>query len=524
VAAAACPAAAQIRPDEVLVVYDSRSPDSLAVAEYYAGSKRVPGGAGGLPGARPGVRVLNLASTGAAATSPGDISYADFVSRLRTPIRAHLTAMQLERRVRVLVTTKGLPHRIQDTDFPTAGDNPTNLVNEYTASDATCASVDTELTLLWQDLNAGEAGGPADSKADGAILNPFWRSALPIGSYPTANNQAAKLYSNGGTGPMWVPFGSATSPSRLTPGDLYLVCRLDGYSVADVRGAIDRAGAILYDANAHRALLDESGSNGVADVLANTEFDNSNTAFSQMRDADDYETTRDAWAADTRFASGFVRYNALAGGNQFFIGPRLAWFPGDGIMVTEPIVLVGTYGANHSGLPRDPAGNTRRVDYAGGYNYPAGAIINSIESYNCRDFGGVGQLEFAMQQQVAGFIAVGGTFGVGNCWEPLADAVPDNRYLAQNFVRGNMSWAEAAWTSIPALSWQEMVVGDPLGRPFRTSEDITGDGRVNIDDLYAWEASPADVNRNGTTDAADRAFVVAAVRSWERSDLQTPRE
>ena len=51
-------ASAQLRPEEVLVVYDSRLADSLAVAEQYAGSARVPGGVGGLAGARPGVRVV----------------------------------------------------------------------------------------------------------------------------------------------------------------------------------------------------------------------------------------------------------------------------------------------------------------------------------------------------------------------------------------------------------------------------------------------------------------------------------
>ena len=42
-----------------------------------------------------------------------------------------------------------------DSYNPTVGDSPGNFVNEVNASDATCASVDSELTLLWIDLNAG---------------------------------------------------------------------------------------------------------------------------------------------------------------------------------------------------------------------------------------------------------------------------------------------------------------------------------------------------------------------------------
>lgn len=517
-ASASTPARAQLRPDEVLVVYDSRIADSLAVAEYYAGSASVPGGSGGVVAARPGVRTLDLASTGAAVAPGGNIAYADFASRLRDPIRAYLTSAGLTQRVRCLVTTKGLPHRILDTDVPLAGDNPSNLVAEYQANDATCAAVDAELALLWQSLNTGEAGGAADSKADGAVQNPFWKSAAPLFTFPQTNNTVAKSFSGSGGGPTWIPIGAVGSATRLGPGDLYLVCRLDGYTLADIRGMIDRAKDILYDTANHAVFFDESESDGVA-TAANTEFDNSNTAFPPLYDSDDYERTRDELAADTRFFPAFTRYNALLGRNQFFVGPRVSWFPGDGIMITSPVVLVATYGANHLGLPRDAGGTDVRTFYADSYNYPRGAIINTIESYNGRDFAGLGQISFAQQQQVAGFIAAGGTFAIGNVWEPLADTVGDNRYLSQNFVRGNMSWAEAAWSAIPGLSWQQMVLGDPLARPSRTSEDIDANGRVSVDDLYAWEKTPADVNRDSTVDAADRAHVLNALRSWERPDL-----
>jgi hypothetical protein len=108
-------------------------------------------------------------------------------------------------------------------------------------------------------------------------------------------------------------------------------------------------------------------------------------------------------------------------------------------------------------------------------------------------------------------------------WEPLADSVPDNRYLSRNFLRGNLSWAEAAWSAIPGLSWMQMAVGDPLGRPGRSSEDMDANQRVNVDDLYAWEALPRDINGSGVADATDRAFVLNALRSWERADMTQGR-
>lgn len=520
---AASEASAQLRQQEVLVIYDSRIPSSLSVAEYYAGSAKVPGGDGGVRGARPGVRVVNLATLGAPVTTGGNISWADFHTRLRIPIRDYLTQQGLTKEVRCLVTTKGLPHRVFDTDNTTVGDNPVAFVDEFIANDATCSSVDAELVMLAHDLTVGEAGGASDSKADGAIQNPYWRQTVPIRNFHQANNFAAKTYTANGLGPVWLPSGTAGTPPRLGSGDLFLVTRLDGATVADVRGMIDRAQHILYDVSGHRALLDESDSNGIADGAGNNEFDNSVSAMPTLRDQDDYEATRGALQADGRFASAFIRYNALGGGTEFFIGPRVQWQPPGAIMINEPVVLVASYGANHTGRPRDINGTLADTFYATSYNYPNGAIFNTIESYNGRDFNNLGQLGFAMQQQASSFLNAGGTLAIANVWEPLADSVPDNRLIALNFISGTRSWAEAAWSATPALSWMQMTLGDPLARAFRTSEDRNASGRVDVDDLYTWEATPGDLNGSGQADAADRLFILSATRSWERADLLTGR-
>lgn len=517
----AAPAMGQLRPDEVLVVYDSRIPDSLAVAERYAGSGKVPGGVGGLAGHRPGVRVFDLASSGAPVLTAPTITPSQFGASLRGPIRAHLTGQNLTQRVRCLVVTKGMPHRVQDHDVPIAGDNPTLQVDEILAGDATAASVDAELTLVYADLDAGEQGGTMDSRADGLIVNPFWRTLQPHRVYPQTNILSPKNYSAFMPGPAWVPTGSGAT--RLMQGDVLLVCRLDGNSVADVDAALTRAGRVFYDTLAHVALFDESGSNGVADAGPNDELDNVGSGFSACRDTDDYEITRDEFATDTRFAGSFVRYNALLGSSQFFVGPRLTWQP-PVLLVNEPVVLVASYGANHFGLPLTTGGEIARTIYARSYHYPDGAIMNTIESYNARSLGGIPPLDFAPQMHVGDFIEAGGTFAIGHVWEPLADTIADNRFLARHFIRGNFSWAEAAWSSIPALSWQHVVLGDPLARSVRSSEDITGDQRITVDDLYAWEASPSDVDRNGVTDANDRAHVVRALRAWERADVLTGRD
>lgn len=522
----AAPAAmGQLRPDQVLVVYDSRVADSRDVAEYYAGKGKVPEGVNNHPGVRPNVRTVNLATLGSAVMTPGNISYADFITRLRNPLRTHLTNSGLTTRIRAIVLTKGLPHRILDTDNPTIMDFPGSINDEFFGSDVTAASVDTELTLLWQDLSAGENGGPSDSKADGVIINPYWKSSASIASLNNINNTVAKTLVGGGNGPTWTTSGPGTSTTRLVPGDLYLVCRLDGRTVADVRGVIDRAQNVYIDTTTATILLDESGANGIRDTSPNTELDNNANGLPSLWDGDDYEYVRDLALSDGRWTQANVRYNGATGYNNFFLGPRLPWRNDTGIIiVSSPVVMVSSYGANHLGQPVLQDGTTTAGSiYATSYNYANGAVFNTMESFNCRDLGGLGQLPFAVQQQAADFLAAGGTFAVGNVWEPLADSVPDSRYLLTNFLLGTQTWAEASWSSIPSLSWMQLSLGDPLATVQRKSEDMNADGRVNIDDLYRWESFPVDINNNATTDRTDRDYITRSLRAGERNNMLMPR-
>jgi hypothetical protein len=517
---------AQLRDEDALLIYDSRTADSLAVAEFYAGSKKVPSGVGNRPGLHPAVRVLDLATTGVPVSPPGNISYANFITNLRTPVRTHITSNNLATRVRCLILTKGLPHRVQDTDVPNnadfPGEGPGQFIPELTSNDCTSASVESELTLLWQDLTNTEAGGSSDSRADGVINNPYARNTRP---FFTLNNQHAlsnKVFTSTGTGPLWQPAGAIGSSTRLNPGDILLTARLDADTVPDVLAALTRAQTILYNTATATILLDEDGSN----------LDNVGATFAALNAGNDYELTQTSLTNDGRFRPApavpppNILYNNAAGAANFFVGPNLCFQ--QGILVTTPVILLASYGSNHSGVPilcdSTPAGTL----YATSFIYAPGAIFNTVESFNGRDFGGLGQLSFAPQQQAADFLGAGGTFALCNAWEPLADSVPDNKYIIDNFVLGTLSWVEASWTGIPALSWMQTTVGDPLARASRSTEDIDATQRVNIDDLHAWQSLPAgnaakDVNRSGTADTTDRTYILAAVRAPERASMQSGR-
>lgn len=495
-------AAAQLVPGQVLVVYDSRVPDSRSVAEYYAGSAKVPGGAGSLPGVRPGVLVVDLAglASGGLGVAQADVTYAQFVANFRDPLRTFLNARGLATKVRCLVMTKGLPHRVLDVNAGAAGDNPNGASSQFNAGNATFASVDSELTLIQQNLTTGENNGSADSPADGMILNPYARIARASGAANTRNITVQKMFNpvSGFTGQLWrTNLGSGqNSPTGLSRGDFYLVTRLDGRTVADVRGAIDRAQNLIVNVDTATFVLDNDGQG----------LDNQGPGFVNF--GPDYQNAASALTGDGRLVAANVLFNNAGGAPSFVVGPRISY--GSGLLVSTPVLLIASVGSNANGVPTG-AGTT----YAQSLNYAPGAVFNTIESYNCRDFGGLGQNVFAAQQQAADFLIAGGTFAVGNVWEPFAWTIPDNQYLVPGFFLGNLSWAEAAYSGLPVLSWQQIVIGDPLARVVRSREDIDGDGRMTVNDLYAWPGAPVDLNRDGSVNEADYMILENAVRTWD---------
>ena len=520
-------ARADLAEDQVLVIYDSRVQDSRAVAEFYVGSAKVPGGAGNLPGLHPGARALDISTLsatggGAAGVIPcgsppcpatPDVSYGDFGARFRDPIRNYLVAQGLQRRVRCLVLTKGLPHRVHDSDSFGIGDNTSGAATETNNGDATYCALESELSLLLINLNAGEAGGAGDSKADGMIINPYWKATTGFGAWRTFYNQSTKSITNNvGVGIIWKG-ATGTSSAALNPGDMYLVARLDGNSLADVQNALMRAQNIVLDEDTSAIILDESGSDGIVSPISDTDTEFDNDGPAAINNGDDYEQTRDALIADRRWLPANIRYDPASGPANFLVGPLVSF--GGGIVVNNNIAHLASLGANHAGGAPGAAAS----QYAQSFNYQNGATFNTIESFNARAFGGQGTL--AGQEQASDFIASGGTLAVGNVFEPFSLSVPDNLLFVQNFWLGNMTFIEAAYSSFPVISWQQIAIGDPLAKVRRKREDINADGRVDTDDLYAWNEvpSPPDLNRDGTVNAADYAILEKSVRAFENAAL-----
>ena len=532
-------------PQNVLVVYDSRKLDSLAIAAHYAGSQAVANAPRQTPGTRKGVHVFDLAGVLAEQPLPdGTIDYGQFQKLIRQPLIDHLSQADYAADIRIIVLTKGVPHRIADINVVQTGDQPQLQSAAFEKGNASSASVDSELTLLWQDLRAGEKGGTGDSRADGLIINPYWRMLAPVTRFSNRHVRDAKNFMTGSKGQFWSTDPPSSDPSinsskSLTPGDMYLVCRLDGNTAGEVIDSLDRAVAFSVNTNTACMIFDECDSNGVADSKPNRELDNVGPEF--VWSGDDYELCRDLLLADGRIRKENVYYDLRGGAEGFCIGPRIDC-KGKGRVIAGPVLMLASVGGNATGsrlLVHD--GRDASTLYPESFQYAPGAIFTSIESFNGRDFGLTGG--WPGQAQAANFIKAGGTFAICNAWEPFAFSLPDNILLVGNFVLGNLTWAEAAYSSLPGLSWQQVVIGDPLARTFRQCEDINGDKAIDREDLALFDqilankgpsgkpidpmiVSRADINHDGKIDAKDRGFIerdISAIEFYSKQERPKAR-
>jgi uncharacterized protein (TIGR03790 family) len=157
--------------DDVLVVINSNSAVSDQVGTYFASSRNIPA-----------VNVVRIN-----VPTDEEIDDATF-SGLRSQIEAYLTSNNLADNINYIVTTKGVPLKV-------------NRGNTFSTSSPS-SSVESELTMI-------------------------------LGSYST---------SIGGNGIVYSPYYYQTAHFSRAAYGMYLVTRLDGYSFDEIKGLIDRGG------------------------------------------------------------------------------------------------------------------------------------------------------------------------------------------------------------------------------------------------------------------------------------------
>jgi uncharacterized protein (TIGR03790 family) len=209
---------------------------------------------------------------------------------------------------------------------------------------------------------------------------------------------------------------------------IYLVTRLAGYDFADVKGIIDRA---LVARNRGKFVLDLTSDN---DSPANKWL----RAAALLLPADRLVVEEtDKVLYNIKDVIGFASWGSNdKSRHQRFVG--FQWLPG--AIMTE---FVSTNGRTFKKPPDNWTISTwQKVDQP-------------------RWFAG------APQSLTADYIHEGATGASGHVEEPYLGATPRPEFLLPAYYSGR-NLAESYYLSIPALSWQNIVVGDPLcslGKP-----------------------------------------------------------
>jgi uncharacterized protein (TIGR03790 family) len=365
--------------DNVLVVVNDASEESQQVGEYYARKRTIPPD-----------HIVRIATT-----IDESISRADYTRQIEQPIARFLTAGSLQDRVLYIVTTKGVPLRIEGSS----------------GRSGTVASVDSELTLLYRKMT-GEPVAPA-----GPVANPYFLDARPP--------RDARLFTH-------------------INHDIYLVTRLDGYSVADVTELINRAdtpsqeGRFVFDLKgtsrdghgdawlrAAAARLTEAGLGARVVIEQTTTGITSETNVLGYYSWGSNDPALRRRELNLTFAPGALAAMFVSSDARTMKEPPPGWQPGN---VTD-----------------------RRTWYAG-----------------------------SPQSLAADLVRRGVTGIAAQVAEPYLDAAIRPDVLFPLYASG-YNLAEAFYLAMPSLSWQTVVIGDPLCAPFSRKPLADPDIHTGID-------------------------------------------
>ncbi len=190
------------------------------------------------------------------------------------------------------------------------------------------------------------------------------------------------------------------------------VSRLDGPTAADALGLVDLAVKAESTGLLGRAYIDIAGPHETGDQWLNT-------------------------VASEISALGFD----LSVGHGPLTVPETARFD-------APVLYFGWYAQDINGPFLLP-----------GFRFPPGAIAVHIHSFSAS----------TLRSPTGGWcgplVARGATATVGNVFEPYLEYTHHLDMLLEALVDGN-DLVDAAYYSLPVLSWQSIVIGDPLYRPF----------------------------------------------------------
>jgi uncharacterized protein (TIGR03790 family) len=333
---------------DVLVVINSNSAVSEQIGSYFAAQRNIPAS-----------NVVRIAVP--VSEEINDIQFRD----LRTQLETIMLARGLKDAINYIVTTKGMPLKIN------RGDPWYN------------ASVESELMLI-------------------------------LGKY------AAYI---GGYNRIFSPYYGVHANFSHAVYDIYLVTRLDGYTVSDVYGMIDRSASIPSGIPAGAAfVMDQDTSWNSAAGYLNTNMVTATTAL-QGRNL---SVTLDQTTLYLTHQTNVIGY--------------VSWGSNDHYAAAV-------------------------TDHGKQYNtYLPGAIGETYVSTSGRSF--TAPMAYG-QSAIADMIAEGITGVKGYVYEPYSSSMADVSILFPMYADG-YSLAESFFSASSYLSWMDVVVGDPKYRVVNT--------------------------------------------------------
>jgi uncharacterized protein (TIGR03790 family) len=290
---------------------------------------------------------------------------------IEAPIAACLKLHGMEERILYIVLMRGVPLKM----WATSGDSTLQ-------SDG--ASVDSELTLLYARMKGTTTPLP------GYINNPFFRQRD-------------------------TPFRHPTFP-------IYLVTRIDGWSLADAKALIDRSlaarntGKFVIDLRADEATPGNQWLRGAALLLPKDRvvIDESATILQNVQGVIGYAS----WGSNDKDRKQRIVH--------------MQWFPG--------AIAVEFVSTNARTMKQPPA------------NWTIGPWGDRAKWF-----------EGAPQTLLTDYLHDGASGGAGSAFEPFLEFCPRPDFVLPAYYSGR-NLAESFYMGIPAVSWMTVVIGDPLMR------------------------------------------------------------
>jgi len=266
-------------------------------------------------------------------------------------------------------------------------------------------------------------------------------------------------------------YGSGEAFSYQSTG-MRLASRIDGYTVADAKALVDRGTNAYFLPDAGVVVVDD-------DPVSRPDrmFQLATEVLPAAGQGSIYDTSAAAITSAEQLVVGYV-----------------------------------SHGTNDSGaLGRDYIVDDLQFDLA------PGAVFATQESYNAFSFDVSGSTRG--QGQLAQWVAIGGSGGVGHVEEPAVGStnVANSDLLFEGLLNGQ-TWAEAAWSSIFQLSYVNTVLGDPLMTwGAWVPGDANFDGKVGVGDVailasnfgQTGNLSNGDFNNSGRVDVGDIGILAA---------------